>query len=467
VSNEEHLEILKQGVDAWNKWREENLDIRPDLSEAYLSRADLRGANLTGADLRNADLSRAVLVRAHLGYADLRVAHLGAANLIKANLRETNLTGADLHGANLYGANLYKANPSGAHLREANLIEADLREANLYGADLYRADLSEANLSRANLSGVDLREAYLSEADLSAANLSEAYLSRADLREANLSRTYLSGADLRGANLSEAYLRGADLRGVDLSKVSLVETFFVNIDLSDVKGLDKVNHYGPSSIGTDTLERSKGKIPKVFLRGCGLSDWQIEAAKIYRPNFTPQELTDITYKIHELRYAKPIQYFSCFISYSHADKDFADCLFSQLQDRGIRCWLDEHQLLPGDDIRDQIDRGISLWDKTLLCCSEVALNSYWVSTEIDKTLKKEERLWQERGKKILTLIPLNLDGYLFQWNDSRASVLTDRHAEDLTDWKNDSTKLERAIERIEKALRADEGGREPPPLSRL
>ena len=43
--------ILKKGVDAWNAWRRENPDIRPDLREA-----DLRGANLGEADLRGADL---------------------------------------------------------------------------------------------------------------------------------------------------------------------------------------------------------------------------------------------------------------------------------------------------------------------------------------------------------------------------------------------------------------------------
>ena len=68
---------------------------------------------------------------------------------------------------------------------------------------------------------------------------------------------------------------------------------------------------------------------------------------------------------------------------------------------GIRCWLDDHQIYPGDDLRDQVDKGINLWDKILLCCSRAALSSPWVNTEIDKALKKEERLWRERGQKTL------------------------------------------------------------------
>ena len=36
MANDEHVAILKQGVDDWNAWRRENPDIRPDLSGANL-----------------------------------------------------------------------------------------------------------------------------------------------------------------------------------------------------------------------------------------------------------------------------------------------------------------------------------------------------------------------------------------------------------------------------------------------
>ncbi len=49
MANEEHLKILKQGVEAWNGWREKNPQITPDLSKADLYKADLTGANLNGA----------------------------------------------------------------------------------------------------------------------------------------------------------------------------------------------------------------------------------------------------------------------------------------------------------------------------------------------------------------------------------------------------------------------------------
>lgn len=357
-------------------------------------------------------------------------------------LNEKDLVGVDFGKAYLRKANLSLVNLSGANLRDANL-----NDANLSGADLRRADLSEANLRGANLRSAHLIDANLSWSHLSGADLSMASLYKANFGEANLSGANLYGANLSGANLYGANLCQVDLKGANLAEARLGSTVFGAVDLSMVSKLETVQHRGPSTIGIDTLYQSGGKIPEAFLRGAGVPDNLIA----YVGSLVGQ----------------PIDFYSCFISYSHADKSFARRLHDTLQGRGIRCWMDEHQILPGDDLYDQVDRGIRLWDKVLLCCSAASLSSWWVDSEINKAFTKEQALMKDRRKKTLALIPLNLDGELFRWQDGKADEVRRRAAADFTNWESDNAKFEAQLELVVKALRIDDGVREVAPPPRL
>ena len=84
VANEEHLKILKAGVDAWNSWRWRNPGLQPDLNAVNVHGEDISVANLAGVNLSNANLCGAILSRAHL---------------YEANLIQADLTGASLYGA--------------------------------------------------------------------------------------------------------------------------------------------------------------------------------------------------------------------------------------------------------------------------------------------------------------------------------------------------------------------------------
>jgi uncharacterized protein YjbI with pentapeptide repeats len=191
--DQEHVSILKQGVDVWNRWRVNHPHVRPDLRHAGLREAILFGADLGGADLSRAELSN----------ADLRGALLSRAVLREANLHRALLTDADLRSTDLSGATL-----SRAILNEANITRATLRRTHLYGASLTRADLRRAVLSEANLGEADLSEADLTDTRLRGALLSEANLSGANLTGTDLTYSRLVDVNLEKASISDCALYG-------------------------------------------------------------------------------------------------------------------------------------------------------------------------------------------------------------------------------------------------------------------
>jgi hypothetical protein len=258
-----------------------------------------------------------------------------------------------------------------------NLAEADLR-----GAHLSQADLTWANLSHAKLTGASLSASNLTGANLTGASLSEAILSRGDI-----SRAVFIRANLAGARLDE---------------VSCGGTSFNDIDLSEARGLAQVLHAGPSHISTSTLIRSRGKIPEAFLRGCGLTPWEVLSASLYDPALTPPQFVDLQYQILDAWTKGRSMINGCFISYSWKDARFVDTLRDRLVGEGVNVWLDRHDMVAGT-IQDQVWRAIQIQHVVLLVLSEASTQSDWVENELDMARSKEKA----EGRAVLCPVALD------------------------------------------------------------
>jgi hypothetical protein len=356
MANPEHLKILMQGVEQWNRWRRAHPNVAPDLHGEDLSDSDLDVAELAGADLSG-----------------------------------TSLYDASLRGANLNGANLSRAN-------------------------LGIADLTGAHLISANLGGTDFRETELTWANLFNANL--------------------DAADLRAATLAGAILSGANVTGADFVKARVWRTQFAAVDLSSAKGLEDVYHLGPSTIGIDTIYKSRGKIPEVFLRGCGVPENFIEY-------------------MHSLA-GQAFEFYSCFISYSTKDQKLAERLHADLQAKGVRCWFAPEEMKGGRKLHEQIDEAIRLHDKLLLILSEHSMSSNWVKSEIANAREREKR----EGKQLLfpiTLVPFEA---IKRWKlfdadigDDSAREIREYFIPDFSNWK-DHDSYQTAFQRLVKDLKA-------------
>jgi uncharacterized protein YjbI with pentapeptide repeats len=306
---------------------------------------------------------------------------------------------------------------------QVGLLGADLRGANLRGLYLCGLELVNADLRGANLSDTVLHKTNLRGANLRGINLSNSSIARTDFSHANL-----NDMCLRGAHLCEVHLDGVDLRGVDFTGATLIYTTFGSVDLSLAKGLETVEHDGPSTIGINTIYQSWGNIPEVFLRGCGVHE-----------DFITYARSLIT---------KPLEFYSCFISYSSSDQDFAERLHSDLQSKGVRVWFAPHDLPIGAKIRPAIDESIRLHDKLLLVLSEASVGSQWVEQEVETALARER---EQEGKSVL--FPIRIDDTMMGIKAGWLALLKNtRNVGDFTTWKEHDS-YRKAFDRLLRDLK--------------
>jgi hypothetical protein len=193
-------------------------------------------------------------------------------------------------------------------------------------------------------------------------------------------------------------------------------------------GLETAQHLGPSTIGIDTLYRSRGNIPAVFLRGAGVPEDMI----IYIQSLVGQ----------------PFQYHSCFISYSNRDEVLAQRLYADLQVQKVLCWFAPEDLKIGDEFRSRIDESIQVYDRLLLILSEYSVQSRWVQKEVETAFEKEGK------ENRIVLFPIRIDEAVMRstvgW---AADIRRQRHIGDFQQWK-DHDAYQQAFARLLRDLKA-------------
>lgn len=287
-----------------------------------------------------------------------------------------------------------------------------------------------------DLAGANLAQTALFDAALNGAVLDAADLRRAGLIGANLRWAKLRGAKLARCHFVTANLCNADLTGSDLTEALFGATILGETILRDTLGLSTCVHHGRSIVDFATLVLSGG-LPGAFLRGCGV----------------PEVL------IGNLRSLRGTHFYSCFISYSGKDEDFAERLHADLQNKGVRCWFARHDIKGGRKIDDQIDEAIRIYDRLLLILSEHSMNSEWVKTEIAHARQKE----LNEGRQVLFPISLVPFEKIRDWKcfdadtgEDSAREIREYFIPDFSNWK-DHDSYQEAFQRLVRDLKADAG----------
>jgi uncharacterized protein YjbI with pentapeptide repeats len=317
-------------------------------------------------------------------------------------------------------------------LRRGPLAWNEWRSQSRITPDLVGLDLRELRLliDGRRLRGTDFPN-LLSFLDLSWARMEKSNLVGAHLHNTTFDCTELVGVNFGGSFLDSTLFKHADLEGADFTGATLANACFLDVDLSQATGLEKVRHIGPSIIGVDSISRSKGLIPDVFLRGCGVPEPFIVYARSLVAN--------------------PIEFYSCFISYSTRDQNFADRLYADLQAKGVRCWFAPHDMKSGRKIHEQIDEAIRLYDRLLLILSPASIESEWVRTEIAKARKREVR------DRCRVLFPIRLVSFetLRDWEcfdadtgKDSAREIREYYIPDFSNWKTDHDAYQRELAKL-------------------
>jgi hypothetical protein len=212
----------------------------------------------------------------------------------------------------------------------------------------------------------------------------------------------------------------------------------VDISLNGSNGLSLIKHVSESYISIDTLERTAADL------GTDASK-QYEIELFLEAAGVPKEYIEL----FRSRIGQPIEFYSCFISYSTKNQAFADRLYADLRQKGVRCWLATEDLKIGDKFRTRINDAIRLHDKLVVVLSEQSVKSTWVEEEVEAAFEKE------RANGGTVLFPIRLDDAVMEWNEAwAASVRRIRHIGDFRRWK-DHDEYAKSLDRLFRDLRPE------------
>jgi hypothetical protein len=194
--------------------------------------------------------------------------------------------------------------------------------------------------------------------------------------------------------------------------------------------LTSCTHDAPSFIDHATLSNFRD-LPIAFLLGCGFQDWQIEAAKLLRKDLSPSEITEISYRVHDLRTTSPIVVTNLFISYSHADNEFVNHLGRTFEARRIRYWRDVQDATAGP-LEKIVVRAMHDNPTVLMILSKNSTNSDWVEFEAEKARELEKKL----DRHVLCPIALDDSWKTCKWSAVLRNQIVKYNILPFHDWSN-------------------------------
>jgi hypothetical protein len=317
----------------------------------------------------------------------------------KRNFDDVDLRGQTLQGLELSGCSFRRANMQNVEFGPVRFRQCDFSQSDLRGCTMPRLTIFEdSQLESADMNGALLVNTQFIRATLSNASFSRAQLHGVTFQQCELGRSWfgdsrIDNVTFYGSHLTDAFIGGA---------------VFVDSDLAAVADASLLR-FGNTHVVVDwrTVCRSLAAVRLAsFLYATGMPDGVI------------------TYLISSAK-AKASSVWSMFqstfISYGAPDEAFARRLRDQLHRNGVKTFFFPTDAVPGKKLHEVMRDGVNRFDRVILICSQPSLSRPGVLNEIQEALAREAR---DGGKSYL--IPITLDGFLFEWRHPLAQPLRDR-----------------------------------------
>lgn len=330
---------------------------------------------------------------------------------------------------------------SGLDFSGLEMEEAPLAYTILAGCKFNSVKFQDPNFEGSILHDVEFGDAFIEGANFQMADLEQATFNHAHLIASQFHLAKLAKVSFDFADLSFVNFQSCEVVDARFNKATLSEARFLECELVRPVGLRATISNRPCFIDSLTLQRSHS-LPDHFLQLAGLSDLNIEHYKLMQPGLTNEQISNITYRMFNIRATQAIQINPLFVSYSHADTAFVDLIGAMLTDKGVRYWRDIHHATAGK-LEKQVDRAMRLNPTVLIVLSEASVNSDWVEHEVESARELEK----STGRDSLCPIALDNSWKNCDWDKRIMRQLKKYNILDFSEWQDEQV-LERQFSKL-------------------
>lgn len=322
---------------------------------------------------------------------------------------------------------------------------ASFHQVNLTGSSFKNVHLQDPDFENSELHSVNFEGAFLEGANFQMARISRSNFEKTWLLESSFHLAEVRQSSYAGSELSMSKFQSCKINRCNFHRARLEETKFLECQLTHSIGLQTATGSRPCYVDSLTLKSSPA-LPIPFLQLAGLSDLDIEYYKLMQPDLSNEQITDILYRMHDIRATQAIQVNPLFISYSHTDTAFVDKIGDMLTAKGVRYWRDIHNATAGR-LEKQVDRAMRLNPTVLIVLSEASTNSDWVEHEVESARALEKTTGRD------CLCPITLDD---SWKDCDWDMRIMRQLKkynilDFSEWQDEQV-LERQFSKLLRGL---------------